>query len=478
MMMTNNQIIDVWQTAPNNGWVDGVPLGGFAKQIFLSRNKDGRLECVYVGTNGELYHNWQTAPNNGWAGEHSLSVTASGVVVGENADGRLEAFYIKSDGSLCHIWQTAPGSASWSGEAAFPGTKAQSVAVGQNQDGRLEIFYIGQDAGLYHDWQVAPNGVWHGAEEFSVSAYVGNSYAGGAYDGGMYYIAVASNQDGRLEVFYSNAQGGGLRHMWQTAPNGLWSGEHKFSGNSAVQIAVGKNADGRLEAFYVGGNSDLYHNWQKSAGNQSWNGEERFAQNSAIQVSVGQNQDGCLEIFYVGTNNVIYHNWQTAPNGSWAGEEILGVSVEPFGTAVTVNSNADGRLEVLYLDQPYQPKTSTTSSGGTSSGGGGISGGGEAILSLNGPYYSPSDPTADVPFSATVFIPNTGTIASPAVTIQFYVDEQFNNSVQVASIAPGQTGSASFKFDSGLGADTYELEFELAQTGASISAQLVIMDDD
>jgi outer membrane immunogenic protein len=102
-----------------------------------------------------------------------------------------------------------------------------------------------------------------------------------------------------------------ISHDWQIAPNGTWNGAATLGGN-AQDIAVSRNADGRLEVFYIEANNVINHNWQVTAGG-SWAGPNVLGGN-ANQIAVGQNADGRLEIFYIGPGNDLYHNWQVAPN--------------------------------------------------------------------------------------------------------------------------------------------------------------------
>ena len=317
-----------WQTAPNGGWAGKWPLGGFAVQMTVGANVDGRLEVFYVGTNGLLYHNWQVAPNGTWHGEVPLGGAALQAAVARNADGRLELFYVGTNNVIYHNWQTAPNGG-WFGERPLGGS-AKQLTVARNSTGCLEVFYVGTNDALYHNWQVAAGGNWAGETRFAQDS--------------AKQIAVGQNADGRLEIFYVGTNND-LYHNWQTLPGaGPWAGETRFSGDSARQIAVSRNADGRLEIFYVGTNNGLYHNWQTSAGGP-WFGETRFANNSAEQIAVASNADGRLEIFYVGTDTNIYHNWQTAPNGNWAGE----TRQDDQAKQVTLGQNADGRLELFYI---------------------------------------------------------------------------------------------------------------------------------
>src|SRR5918994_715148 len=73
---------------------------------------------------------------------------------------------------------------------------------------------------------------------------------------------VASNADGRLEVFVRGTDNN-LYHKWQTAPGAGWAPDWSplggvFDGNPMV----GRNADGRLEVFVRGTDNSLYHKWQ------------------------------------------------------------------------------------------------------------------------------------------------------------------------------------------------------------------------
>lgn len=471
--MANNKIIDLWQTAPNNGWaVDPVALGGYAKQIALGRNKDGRLECFYVGTNGNLYHNWQTAPNNGWAGEHSFAVNAQSIgdsaqqiAVGQNSDGRLEVFYVGSDNALCHNWQTAPSSTNWNGESKFANTSAYNIAVGQNLDGRLEVFWSGTDKAVYHDWQTTPNGAWYGATILVPVQYPDQ------YDI-FPSLAVGRNLDGRLELFYAfvNQE---LYRISQTAPNGLWGEPKRFSGDSADQIAVGRNEDGRLEIFYSGLQQELYHNSQKAPNSDSWTGESRFAVNSAQQVAVGHNADGRIEIFYVGTNSNLYHNWQTIPNGNWAGETSFGQDC----AQVTVISNADGRLEVMYVSQDPPPPPATGGNSPPPGTGGAPSAPNKWILAFDGPIYTPLFPYIDTEFKASVTIQNTGNVASPPLTIQFSIDDGPVATQAIAPVLSGYTTTITEDFGEGLDEGVHYLNWTLVETNQNINVNLAIFDN-
>ena len=65
-----------------------------------------------------------------------------------------------TDGALWHVWQTAPN-AGWSGWASLGGGIVGDQAVASNKDGRMEVFVRGTDLGLWRRWQTAPNNGWN-----------------------------------------------------------------------------------------------------------------------------------------------------------------------------------------------------------------------------------------------------------------------------------------------------------------------------
>jgi hypothetical protein len=78
-------------------------------------------------------------------------------------------------------------------------------------------------------------------------------------------VSVASNYDGRLEVF-ALAKGNNLVHSSQVSPGSdRWSGWESLGRNNIVSrpTAVSTN-DGRIEVFGIGPNGDLKHRSQAS----------------------------------------------------------------------------------------------------------------------------------------------------------------------------------------------------------------------
>jgi predicted phage baseplate assembly protein len=174
---------------------------------------------------------------------------------------------------------------------------------------------------------------------------------------------VASNADGRLEVFAAGRDGA-LWHIWQviTGAGIVWSDWASLGGilNSRSRIAAGRNQDGRLEAFVLGQDGAIWHNWQLfTPAGIGWSGWASMgmsglttpgAPNVGLQpmLQAASNADGRLELFTLGTDNALWHIWQVAPNDGWSSWASLG-GVLPVGSSLTAGRNQDGRLEVFGI---------------------------------------------------------------------------------------------------------------------------------
>jgi hypothetical protein len=272
-----------WQTAPNNGWSEWHSFGqpdaqGPMSLLVLAQNADGRLEAAVpanndVGDQRAVWHRWQTAPNNGWSEWHSLGEPPGGffgpLALGANADGRLElvapAAFAGGDQEIWHRWQSTPGGG-WSGWSSLGtaggGELLTSVPVlGRNADGRLELFVVAGDGAVWHRWQSAPNNGW------SPWANLG-SQAGGFAD-----LGVGTNADGRLELFATLQNGTDLWHRWQTAPNNGWSPWANLGSVATGTIqgpTLASNADGRLELFLLAPDTGGLYQLGQTAPNDGW----------------------------------------------------------------------------------------------------------------------------------------------------------------------------------------------------------------
>jgi dienelactone hydrolase len=261
---SDKQLWHQWQVCAGCDWSGWSSLGGQwqTDRFTVAANGDGRLELFAVGVDATLQHNWQPAPSAGWSGWISLdppwtvgpSATVAGVVAGRQADGRLAVATVDPAGRLLLDLQAAAGSA-WAAWITLAGSgMAGAPTLGVNQDRRLEVFVAGVNQQVFHAYQSGAG--------WSVAASLG-----GSVDPTL-QLAVANNQDQRLEVFGSTPSSHAITHAWQPAPNVAFGGFVPL-GATGTGLATGSNPDGRLDLFSMA--LPVTHAWQV-APNQGWSG--------------------------------------------------------------------------------------------------------------------------------------------------------------------------------------------------------------
>ena len=228
-----------------------------------------------------------------------------------------------------------------------------SLAVAANQNGRLELF--GVCAGrVVHRVQLSGNTGWSTWQQLGRLTLARGDY--------VQNLIVAPNADGRLEVFLQTwgvvVGEGSLQHIRQASPNGRWAAWDTMPSPGYSLDSVVRNADGRLELFGKTLAAAVVHAWQlrPSGSWSSW-----VPLGGAVMygyVSAGRNADGRLEVFAQGADSVgtVWHAWQLASGGwsPWAslGNPSPGEFYRIWGGTPVVN-NADGRLEIIVGGDNY-----------------------------------------------------------------------------------------------------------------------------
>jgi hypothetical protein len=282
---------------PWSSWASlGNPPETELGRPFAQRNQDGRLEVFATGL-GEVFNIAQLSPNGGWRnswlnkGKPSSGAPIRSHVVGKNADGRLEIFAITGDNSLWQKWQVIPnnGWSEWKtlGAPSRDISLSSRLTVGKNQDGRQEIFAIGDDGNVWQIWQTAPNGGWSGWGKLGrPPAEIRHSDR----------ISVESNKDMRQELFVIGADDA-LWHIWQVAPNGRWSDWNSLGRPKDLHFAeppkdrdlseplAKRNADGHIEVF-APGNGAFCNRWQEAPNSNDWR-REGWNEKPKPQAAVG-----------------------------------------------------------------------------------------------------------------------------------------------------------------------------------------------
>jgi hypothetical protein len=214
------------------------------------------------------------------------------------------------------------------GSGSLGGSVAAEPAVSANADGRLEVFAINKAGALETIFQTAPNGGWSGW--FSL---------GGDLEGRP---AAVQNEDGRIEVF-ARSPAGSLEHAWQDAPNGKIGSFASLGGSWTSNPAVARNHDGRLEAFAVAADGSVHHTSQTTP-NGEWSGWSSLgsAGGGLLEPAAILGHGGGLYVFATGKDGATFMSHQDT--GGWSAWASLGGDAT---SDVTVAMNGDGRLEIF-----------------------------------------------------------------------------------------------------------------------------------
>jgi hypothetical protein len=233
-----------------------VAQGGTGRMQIAGAAEDGAVWCAVQGPPGDGWQAWQSLGQPGGnpvvtagKGAHTPDPTPSLV---SNGDLRLEIFVTGSDQAVWHRQQLAPDDGSWADWESLgpPGGQTDGtlgpLAVTINGDGRLEVFTTGINGEVQHCAQEqAGSGAW--------SRWLSLGHPSGQLAGSR--LAVAQNQDLRLELFMVTADGV-LWHRWQAEYSDGWSDwkslGHPSLGHQGVavgEVAVAMDRSGRLILF-------------------------------------------------------------------------------------------------------------------------------------------------------------------------------------------------------------------------------------
>lgn len=292
----------------------------------LENDRDNRLEVFKIGPSLDFSHTREDIVGSGdWSEWNPLRPSFIGTIlaVKKRNDDMLEVFAIDDKHNFCHIIQQDPTTKSWSDWAMLgkSSKSGMSLAVEKRMDGMLEVFAIDMSFNFWHIWQkdAGPN-EWSDWERlgrptikgqnlvvaidktkrlqaFAIDTYnrvwrkFQNSPATGDWSwsdwerlGGEWFtaisLAVATNNDGRLEVFAidTDNRGNHFWHIWQIAPNDpkIWANDWVQLGGQSdrgTTLAVQRNGNGILEAFTIAIDAvgidpsslappDIRHTWQ------------------------------------------------------------------------------------------------------------------------------------------------------------------------------------------------------------------------
>jgi hypothetical protein len=323
-------MMNIFQNALGQGWSTFFPFsnGGGSltnTQISAFHNADGRLEAGLLGADGRIYTAQQRPGYYGWlpfdtVGQPSVTF-ASPPAFGLSIDNRLEIFAVSTTGTLMHAYQDRPNG-DWSNWLPFDSrtydTSASSgVAVTLTPVG-LVVAAVGADHDVYYTRQLPIGQGWTATTPLGVSA-VGRPALGTndipSSPGHPAYTAltfVHRGTDGSLHSATTDAQFAVTKAV--------------VANSSGVQHdpALATNSDGRLEVFTAGADGNVWHSFQASSVGGGFSQLYPLGGSCAHSPSVLPNDDGRLEVFCVGAAGDLRHDFQLYANGPWFGSSSLG----------------------------------------------------------------------------------------------------------------------------------------------------------
>jgi hypothetical protein len=340
-------------------WTGWSNLGGSLatdRNPAVARNSDGKLEVFFAGSDNSMYHAKQvSAGSEAFETFAPIEDSRSGNPVMVRAgDNRLWVFVRDGNVLVYKFQQGAPGG-EWSGWLPFPMSGGQlqgdpSVVVFQ---GRLHVFFRGLDNRLYYYAQ------WVAGDPAprNWSGWV-------SLDGGMTAnpAAVASDPNGRLEVFVRGTTGDIYTRSW----TGSWSGWSLLGNNIGGSGAPAAARNDSTVEVVARGFDDRIRYINRSLGDGSWTGTWTSLNGpaSSPNPTLAVNADGRMEIFMVGSDGNVYHNPQGA-GGTISSFNSLG-GFPGSGADIRVELNDDRRLQIFVRNgvNALEEKSQATPGGG------------------------------------------------------------------------------------------------------------------
>ncbi|NES85670.1 MAG: hypothetical protein F6K10_32085 [Moorea sp. SIO2B7] len=262
----DNKVYHRFQTAKDGAFSDWYYMGVEGKEVPVEKNIDGRME-VFIIDDNSIRHFRQEQQNGVLVDSGYLSYYsgAKELEIGRNADGRLEVFTVANDGTIWHNWQQWKGSEYWSGWYQMDGA-ATEIEVAENKNGMMELFAVGTDGKLWQNYQQYLGTDQNGD---NWGAFVGwHDMRTSATD-----VEIGTKEDGSLELFVTDKYGQ-LKNRWQyediqpTYSAYIWNNPESYwndLGLKVKEVEVATNAQGKLEIFAIDFNTnEVKHRFQTS----------------------------------------------------------------------------------------------------------------------------------------------------------------------------------------------------------------------
>lgn len=345
-----------------------LPLPGFDSELWaapaVALNQDGRVELLACLFTGRVHRAFQTALNSD--SYSSMEELRGGRVFGRvaairNLAGKIEIFVVSGDrfptSPLMHRWQHDPNTTDasrWSEWDNKGGDLASDPTAGANHDGRLEVFAVHTDGDVHRIFQryFAFGGApWSGWERLNRGPSFNGRFTG--------RVSVSNDGAGKMHVLARDTLG----LVWmnnQTSPGGGWSGWSWAGFFSAGDPVIATNSDGRLEMFVEGPRDHrIWHRWQTRVGG-GWSGWQNLNPTSPMQPEVNSQpftvingRGGFLHVFATYGGNLVHIN-QIHAFPYWTNWSSLtavrsrpSFGIEEYYGKPAAAANPDGSIELF-----------------------------------------------------------------------------------------------------------------------------------
>jgi len=326
----DDQLYSIEQTQPGanfGAWVPQPSAENWLPLASMALVSDAAQVCqlFILGQNGVGHFTASSAGVGTWSMIPATLAATAPVTAGVDRNGSVHLVAISLDGAVVTCQESGRGQfSSWTPLRQMLTPSNPTLAMATNADGRLEVFAIGRDGAVWHSWQTAP-GVLSGrgaALEWSSWASLGGNWQLGA----AVPLVTALDSTKCLQVFVKNAHDESVFRLGQVAPNASWQATWQSLGGALRQesgLAVVMNADGRLELF----------------GQQASGAFCHTAQNRRLGIVLGSPHSA--------------PGWAADGWGTWIPLGLTLPGLCPVATA----RNGDGRLEVFALSDTAHEST-------------------------------------------------------------------------------------------------------------------------
>jgi hypothetical protein len=197
-------------------------------------------------------------------------------------------------------------------KAEPPLVSAAAVAVAENNDGRMEVFAVRADGQLVHTYNV-------GGQQYEWMPWWALNRPPGdrSFTGTP---AVMRQADRKLIVVARDTTGSFWFARQYEGPAESWGGWQPLDGWGSDSPTLVRNGAGLLEVFVKGGSGELYMKRQTALNAPTWTGWTRLPGRFLDSPSAVARPDGTVSVFVKGEDHTLYHT-VSGPGGMtpWAG---------------------------------------------------------------------------------------------------------------------------------------------------------------